>query len=343
MLLWGNMNYNYNEASMGYVNTSNFEGGIYSVRGWVNPYLVTYMESHDEERLMYKNLQFGNSAGSYNIKDLNTALSRIEMCAAFLLNIPGPKMIWEFGELGYDFSINRCSDGSINNNCRLTAKPIHWDYLQNTQRKHLYDIYTSLLKLRAHPWYKDVFIANNINLTRNLSSGFKWLTIRSALDTSILCTIGNFDVTAQTGTFTFPSAGTWYDYLNGNTITATGSAQSILLQPGEFHVYLNRNLVNAVVTAVTDINATGNNLLVNVYPNPVQSNSVIEVNIPENGKAQVNLLNTLGQKTTIIYSGFLTKGKHQLSFTNDAMNLPSGNYLLQVQSKNKSNTVKLVF
>jgi 1,4-alpha-glucan branching enzyme len=343
MLLWGNMNYNYNEASMGYVNTSNFEGGIYSVRGWTNPYLVTYMESHDEERLMYKNLQFGNSSGSYNIKDLNIALSRMEMCAAFLLNIPGPKMIWEFGELGYDFSINRCSDGSINNNCRLTAKPIHWDYLQNAQRKRLYDIYTSLLKLRAHSWYKDVFIANNINLTRNLSSAFKWLTIRSALDTSMLCTIGNFDVTAQTGTFTLPSAGTWYDYLNGNTIAATGSAQSILLQPGEFHVYLNRNLVNAVVTAVTDINAVGNNLLVNVYPNPVQSNSVIEVNIPVNGKVQINLLNTLGQTTTIIYSGFLTKGKHQLSFNNDAMNLPAGNYLLQVESKNKSNTVNLVF
>ena len=126
------------------------------------------------------------------------------MCAAFLLNIPGPKMLWEFGEQGYDFSINRCSDGSINNNCRLAAKPIRWDYLQNIQRRRLYDIYTSLLKLRAHGWYKDVFIANNINLTRNLSSGFKWLTIRSALDTSMLCTIGNFDVTAQTGTFTFP-------------------------------------------------------------------------------------------------------------------------------------------
>jgi hypothetical protein len=343
MLLWGNMNYNFNEASMGYVNTSNFEGGIYSVRGWANPHLVTYMESHDEERLMYKNLQFGNSSGSYNIKDLNTALTRMEMCAAFLLNIPGPKMIWEFGELGYDFSINRCTDGSINNNCRLIPKPIHWDYLQNIQRKRLYDIYASLLKLRAHPWYKDIFTTNNINLTRSLSSGFKWLTIRSALDTSILCTIGNFDVIAQTGTFTFPLAGTWYDYLTGNTIAATGTSQSITLQPGEFHVYLNRNLVNAVVTAVTDINATGNNLLVNVYPNPVQSNSVIEMDIPENGKVQVNLLNTLGQKTTIIYSGFLTKGKHLLSFTNGTMNLPSGNYLLQVQSKNKINIVKLVF
>ena len=69
------------------------------------------MESHDEERLMYKNIQFGNSSGSYNVKDLNTALKRVEMCGAFLFTIPGPKMFWEFGELGYDYSINTCTNG----------------------------------------------------------------------------------------------------------------------------------------------------------------------------------------------------------------------------------------
>ena len=118
------------------------------------------------------------------------------------------------------------------------------------QRKRLYDIFTSLNKLRFHPWYKDVFIANNINLTRNLAGAFKNMTIRSATDSSMLCVIGNFDVTAQTGSFTFPAGGTWYDYLNGNTFTATGAAQNITLQPGEFHVYLNRNLINAVVTSL---------------------------------------------------------------------------------------------
>ncbi|HWC54411.1 MAG TPA: alpha-amylase family glycosyl hydrolase, partial [Chitinophagaceae bacterium] len=84
MMLWGNMAYNYQQAAMGYNTDWNFEGGIFTNRGWTNPYLVTYMESHDEERMMYKNLQYGNSSGSYNIKDLNTALKRIEMCGAFL-------------------------------------------------------------------------------------------------------------------------------------------------------------------------------------------------------------------------------------------------------------------
>ena len=65
---------------------------------WTQPHLVTYMESHDEERMMYKNLQFGNHR-HYNTKDIYTALNRVEMCAAFFTMIPGPKMIWEFGSL----------------------------------------------------------------------------------------------------------------------------------------------------------------------------------------------------------------------------------------------------
>ncbi len=342
MLLWGNMNHNFNEASMGWLANSNFEGGIYSVRNWTKPHLITYMESHDEERMVYKNLQFGNSSGTYNTRDLNTALKRQELCAAFLMSIPGPKMIWEFGELGYDYSINRCSDGSISNDCRTTAKPIRWDYLQNIQRKRLYDIFGSLNKLRFHSWYKDVFIANNINLTRNLAGGFKWMTVRSATDSSLMCVIGNFDVTAQTATFTFPVGGTWYDYLQGGTFSATGAAQSMTLEPGEVHIYLNRNLTNAVTTPVTGINNPGNQLLASVYPNPANANAVLELDIPATGKVQVDMLNAIGQKQSVVFAGNLTKGKHRLPLNDKINNLVAGTYLLRITTNNKELPVKLV-
>ena len=344
MMLWGNNTFNFQEASMGYTtgSNSNFEGFLHTVRGWNNPYLVSYMESHDEERIMYKNLQFGNSAGTYNTKDLNTALKRIELCAGFFLTGPGPKMIWEFGELGYDFSINRCTDGTVNNNCRLDKKPIRWDYKDAIQRKRVYDIFSSLNKLRFNPWYKDVFIANNITLTRNLAGAFKSMIIRSATDSSMLVVAGNFDVTTQTAAITFPVAGTWYDYLNGGTFTATGSAQNITLQPGEYHVYLNRNLINAVTTPVTGVNNPVNSLQVKVFPNPVQPGSVIELNIPENGKVQLDLRNTLGQNVMTMNPGVLTKGKHRLSFNEAVRKLPAGSYLLKVQLNAKAVTTKLV-
>lgn len=344
MLLWGNLNNNFSEASMGFLPNSNFEWGLHSVRGWTNPHLITYMESHDEERLMYKNLQFGNSSGTYNIRDLNTALKRIEMNAAFLFTMPGPKMIWQFGELGYDFSINRCPDGTINTNCRLDLKPIRWDYLQVTQRKRLYDIHSNLLKLRFHPLYKDAFVSNRVG--HSLGAAFKWLQVTT--DTSNIFVIGNFDVIAVTGTVTFQNAGTWYNYLNGSTFTATGTAQNITLQPGEYRVFLNRNISPAngglVTPPVTDTIDSGSQLLINVFPNPMNENAVLEIETPENGMVQASLWTIEGKKALDIYSGFLQKGSHLVPvFSNfDSKKLPSGTYILKVENKNQFKSLKVL-
>ncbi len=43
------------------------------------------------------------------------------MAAAFWAMTPAPKMMWQFGELGYDYSINTCENGTINK--RLQNKP----------------------------------------------------------------------------------------------------------------------------------------------------------------------------------------------------------------------------
>ncbi len=340
MLLWGNMNYNFSEASKGVIANSNFVAGFSTNRGWTNPYLITYMESHDEERMMYKNLQSGSSSGSYNIKDLNTALKRIELSAAFLYTMPGPKMLWQFGELGYEFSINRCVDGTINNNCRLDPKPIRWDYLQNAQRKQLYDVHSKLLKLRAHPLYKDAYMSNRVS--SSLSGAFKWLQITT--DTSNICVVGNFTVNALSDNVTFQHAGTWYDYISGSTITATGSAQPISLQPGEYRIYLNRNINNTIPTAVRNIPDPGTLLLVNIYPNPVLDNAVLEIETPETGKLEASIWNTDGKKLMNVYTGFLLKGIHRINlFSNIGREiLPTGTYLLNVNSKSYFRTIKVL-
>jgi hypothetical protein len=342
------MNDNFAQAAMGYStpspggNTWNFERGIYSVRNWSKPQLVTYMESHDEERLAYKNINFGNSNASYNTKDSSINIGRIELCTAFFMSIPGPKMIWQFGELGYDYPINYCVDGTINNNCRLDKKPIRWDYKQVTRRQGLYNIFSSLAKLRSHSWYKDIFTANSITIDKDLANAFKWMKLRSAGDTSQLVVIGNFDVVSQTGSVTFPSGGTWYDYLNGNTFTSTGASQPFTLQPGEYHIYLNRNLTNAVTTPVIDINNPPAGLAVVVYPNPVTNNSIAEIYVPERSDVQVELWNVQGQRTTTVFAGLLAKGKHTITLSDKTNNLPAGMYLLKVQAKNKAQSVKIL-
>jgi glycosidase len=339
MMLWGNSSYNFQEAGMGYVPTSNFEYGIFKVRNWTQPHLVTYMESHDEERMMYKNLNFGNASGTYNTKDVYTALHRMEMNTAFFTMIPGPKMIWEFGELGYDYSINYCTNGTVNNACRLDQKPIRWDYMQNISRQRLFDIYSALLKLRFHPLYKNGFLTDRV--TQNLAGAFKWLQITT--DTSNICVVGNFDVNTTTNTVTFQNAGTWYDYLNGNTITATGTPQTISLQPGEFHVYLNRNVTNVVTTPVTNINSQPATFKLSVYPNPLIENGILEIQNEEPGAAYMQFYNDGGQKVFERSLGILAKGVHKISLDkNERKSFSPGIYLLRISVKNRVQTKKIV-
>ena len=343
MLLWGNINYNFTEAAMGYTATSNFERYLYNARGWNKPHLVSYMESHDEERMMYKNLNFGNNANAaHNVRELEVALKRVELCAGFFLTAPGPKMIWQFGEQGYDFSINRCTDGTISNNCRLSNKPIRWDYLTVTGRKRLVDIFGSLNKLRANGWYKDVFTANNITITRSLSGAVKTLIIRSATDSSMLCVIGNFDVNAQSGTLTFPNAGTWYDYLNGSTFTSTGAAQNFNLQPGEYHVYLNRNLTNAVVTSTGGVTPGATPFSASVFPNPAAADAVLELNLPQTALVKATLTDMTGRMIVAdLVARSLAQGKHRLPVGEKLSKLPSGVYIITIRAAGKTQQVKL--
>src|SRR5205085_8855337 len=67
MMLWGNINYQFSQAAKGL--QSDLEGLDYTFRGWSHPNLVGYMESHDEERVMYRLLTEGTSNANYNTKD----------------------------------------------------------------------------------------------------------------------------------------------------------------------------------------------------------------------------------------------------------------------------------
>jgi hypothetical protein len=180
------------------------------------------MESHDEERMMFKNLQFGNSSGNYSVKNMATALKRQEMAAAFLFAVPGPKMIWQFGELGYDVSINE--------NGRTGEKPIRWQYNADPQRRALYNAYAKYIAMTKN---NDVF--KSLNFQYSLAGAVKFIKYHSA-DQNV-CVVGNFDVVPQSTTISFPLNGIWYDKVTGQTITVSGGSYQAVLAPGEYHIF----------------------------------------------------------------------------------------------------------
>jgi len=269
MLLWANHNAAYNQNTMGYAANSDFSGIYYGNRGWSVPGAVGYMESHDEERLMYKNVQFGNTTPDYSVKNVSIGLARMEAANVMFLSVPGPKMIWQFGELGYDISINGCADGSTNSSCRLVAKPVKWSYQQDGLRKGLYTRVADLNRLRkTYPVFTQgtAQFSDGGSLVKQIAlKGNPYQPAPTTGDQMNAVVVANFDLTKQTPLVAFPHAGTWYDYYGGGTsLTVNGSTLSVELLPGQYRLYTDVKITNPVVTAIEPEPMP----VVALYPNP---------------------------------------------------------------------------
>jgi hypothetical protein len=269
---------------------------------------------------MYKNLQFGNSAGSYSVRNLTTALSRIETATTFFLPIPGPKMIWQFGELGYDFSINRCTNGTINNNCRLARKPIRWDYLQDERRRKVYNVFAAMGRLKQE---YPVFRTNDFTL--NVANAYKTIQLRSAQHNINI--IGNFGVAAISSNPGFPKTGKWYEYFTGDSITVTSTSASILLAPGEYRLYSDVKIFNPDIISST-INYQLDNQLFSLTPNPANDLVQLHLQLNKSGIYQLEISDINGRKVMSIADMQLDYGEQEIQL--DINELGAGLYVVKL-------------
>jgi len=266
IMMWGKMTDQYNQLTMGFSSNSNINRMGHQSRGFNAPRLMGYPESHDEERLMYRNVTFGNqSNGSHNVRNLNTALSRMSALGAVSITIPGPKMLWHFGALGMDNSLFTCPDGSVDDDgCKLDTKPQpQWteNWLGNSNRRQIYDDWARLIELKINePVFEGNYAITSGNLTPRID----------VFDTSLpsgeihnVVVLANFDVVSRTINTNFPTGGNWYDLMDesGNT---TYSASTINIPAGQFRIFGNlpSTLSNETFTS---------NESFSVYPNPVNT------------------------------------------------------------------------
>ena len=318
ILLWGNMNYDYNEMSMGYAGGKSIEWGYYKKRGWANNNLMSYMESHDEERQMFKNLKYGNSSGSYNVKSLDVALKRSGAAAAFFFTIPGPKLLWQFGEFGYDISID---EGG-----RTSEKPIKWEYLDDPDRKLLHDTYAELIGLRDK---YDVFTKGEFSWQPN--GNFKSIHIANA-DTSVVI-IGNFDVEPGTINPEFQHTGTWYDFFTGGRITVDNVNDEIMLAPGEYHIYTDKKLHAPDV--VLGINPKTIETTLSAYPNP--TSEYLHIRFEQKQAANSwSVINAMGK--VVLQGNSDINGVKTINVSS----LSRGIYTFRFNGSNNSNSVKFI-
>lgn len=340
-MIWGNMNSNYNEATMGYNENgkSDLSRGYYKTRGFAQPNLITYMESHDEERLAYKNRMYGNTGpDGYSTKMLATSMARNELAAAFFFTVPGPKMIWQFGEVGYDYSINVCADGTtVKEDCRTGPKPIRWDYYQEPSRRHLYDVYRSLITLKET---QPVF-ANPTTYDQQVSGSVK--TIHLADANLSVTVVGNFNVAAATVVPAFQSAGTWYNYLTGTALTVTDVNAPLPLQAGEYAVYTSKRISRPSGTLLAARAAQATTALhLSVAPNPTAGAATLRYELPTPAATvSITVSNVLGQRVRALSTtGRQAAGAHELSLP--VSELANGVYLVRLLADGQPQTTRLV-
>jgi glycosidase len=264
MMFWGNMNGAFRNMAKGA--NDNLEWAYFKNRQWSKNHLIAYQESHDEERVMWETRNFGQTS-PIDLRGLENAVNRNQLLSAFYFAIPGPKMIWQFGEFGYDLELN---------NDRLGIKPTRWEYLQDPQRIRLFKLYQEMLKLKKE--YK-VFSSPQ-KATLNLSASIKSILLEHPdLDVVIH---GNFGLTTVVNLpVNFAKPGKWYNYFTGTELNVSGTTMNLNFRPNEFVVYTSKKLPTPekgilqedFVTSIPEETAREE---FNLYPNPAtQSLTVV--------------------------------------------------------------------
>jgi len=271
---------------------------------------------------MFKNLTYGNSGVNYSVKNLNTALKRNEMAMCFLIPLQGPKMIWQFGELGYDISIDF--------NGRIGNKPVRWEYFTDAARKRLYEVTAMLGYLKNN---EPAF--SSPNYIYNATNGMKVYKVTHSTLNAVV--VGNFDVKIDSTSPIFPHLGKWYALFSDDSITVTDLNQKVVLGAGNYVFWLDKKINKPFLMTGLSPNTIADQAEIFIYPNPAHQEIFINFKNTEAAPVQVKIINTLGE--------MVKQAQFDASTENIALNLinlTSGIYQIQIIKGLKIATKKII-
>lgn len=294
---------------------------------------IGYAESHDEERVVYKALT--ESGQTQN--NLPKVLKRLSAMGALHLLVPGPKMIYHFGALGYDDSIFTCNNGTVNppgtgtgnpaGDCKLDSKPQpQWteNWLGDVARKTVYDDWAKMINFRIN---ENVF--ENGQHAWNFSTTGKprldiWTSNVSTTDLSYVFVLTNATNSASNTAGGFPYAGTWYNLMDGTPLVVTNTNMTINIEADGFRVFGNK----PALLDKTEFGITKATL----FPNP--SNNFFQINV---ATKEVAIYSITGQLVKEFKGGF----NSDYTYSIDGLN--QGIYLVKVTDENDNHTsIKLI-
>jgi glycosidase len=343
-MFWGKATTQYNQATMGWASDWDFEWQTsYQARGWAMHNLMAFMESHDEERLMFRNINYGNISGTYNTKSIPTALERMGAGAALFFTIPGPKMLWQFGELGYDYSINWPSNTDVS---RTAPKPVKWDYLMDANRHRLFKTYAALIKLKTE---NTAFRTASYDISAWGSQKQVYVN-----DPSMNCVaIANFGMQNQDCYTGFQHTGTWYDYFTGQPLTVNDVNMTINLAPGKFKVFTDQQLALPDMSIPDSVlfppnpGGTEDRLSLNsrVAPNPFSEHVVIQYYLNEGTQVKAEVFDISGRLVAVLADEYQASGLQDLfwdGISSSGNKAEAGTYYYRISTAKGVSSGKLV-
>jgi len=295
MKLWKNRSYDYVP-----ITTGNNSGNFNNMDATTH---VSYFNSHDERRIADHVLAEGQVNDGYDIRNPFIMYERVKMAAAFTYLFPGPKMIWQFDELGYDINIDF--------NGRVGNKPLPWGpdglgYYEDELRQYIYDTYQGILDVRNQIGPEKMAAATK----NHLLYGF---VRRLSFDTDDidLVLIGNFGLEELDINPAFSQTGTWYNYFSGEEINVTDIDAEITLKAGEWTIYTTEKLSDGIPDAVEVFVSP-----VTVSPYPFTKNTAITITLDATLVCTNGTNGLTGASKVYMHSGIVTDHPDSTTLSN---------------------------
>lgn len=107
---------------------------------------------------------------------------------------------------------------------------------------------------------------------------------------------------------------------------------------GGNNIYIDDININGVTTGIDEL---ANSIDFNIYPNPIDENTVIAFNLLEKQDITIKVMDVLGREITTVFDGNLNEGEHQYSIGENS-DLSAGIYFVKVTANGRSFSKKMI-
>ncbi len=320
MYLWRNVNNAFSQSAMGWQENSDFNSMNSSPKNWVG-----YNESHDEERNFFKVTKYG--AGNLQTDSI-ARIKRVPLNMAFATLIPGPKMIWEFGEIGYDVE-----SGESGSAVRMKEKPSGFYWYHNCEyRREAYYNTAKILNMRKQ--YPNAFNEGECELNVGYNDWENGRRIAIKHNDLNMVVLGNFKTESAITYPNFPQTGTWYELISEEEFPVSNPNMTIELQAGEVRIFTNRRIPVPGIPELPDppsfLPRQDKDIYTTVYPTVTNG----KIYISTNGNIESAAVYSLrGEAVKVI-----TNGETEM----DISELTNGLYFVKLITSNGKSVHKIV-